>query len=161
MFQQLAAFDAVQTGYQQMGDGMLERHTAMQWFERALQQGRMKRLMGGLIGAKRQLNTLADMKERVLDQHYIGVQTVALKAIRGSENRTREFDREFNPLADFVEQRWVSVASAQLKGVKLPPVELIKVGDSYYVRDGHHRISVAQARGQYDIEAIVVEWVVD
>jgi hypothetical protein len=40
----------------------------------------------------------------------------------------------------------------------LPPVVLVQVGDVYFVRDGHHRISVARALGQLDIEAAVTVW---
>jgi hypothetical protein len=51
--------------------------------------------------------------------------------------------------------RWLSVARALEKGVALPPVELIQLGDRYFVRDGHHRISVARAMRQDEIEATV------
>jgi hypothetical protein len=37
-------------------------------------------------------------------------------------------------------------------------VELVQVGDVYFVLDGHHRISVARALGQQDIEAKVMVW---
>jgi hypothetical protein len=50
------------------------------------------------------------------------------------------------------------VAKARLKGVTLPPVELIQVGDVYFVRDGHHRISVARAFGQEHVDAEVTVW---
>jgi uncharacterized ParB-like nuclease family protein len=43
-------------------------------------------------------------------------------------------------------------------GRELPPVELVQLGDLYFVRDGHHRISVAQAMGQESIEAEVIVW---
>jgi hypothetical protein len=50
------------------------------------------------------------------------------------------------------------VAAARRRGKSLPPVDLIQVGDAYFVRDGHHRISVARALGQQDIEAKVIVW---
>jgi hypothetical protein len=40
----------------------------------------------------------------------------------------------------------------------LPPVQLIQVGDAYFVRDGHHRISVAHHLGQASIDAEVLIW---
>ena len=52
----------------------------------------------------------------------------------------------------------VNVAVARKTGVALPPVELIKVGEEYYVRDGHHRVSVAHAFGECYIDAVVFEW---
>ena len=47
----------------------------------------------------------------------------------------------------------MSVAGARIQDVPLPPVDLIQVGDRYFVRDGHHRISVARTFGQHFIEA--------
>jgi hypothetical protein len=54
--------------------------------------------------------------------------------------------------------RWLRVAAARDQGKVLPPVVLVQVGDVYFVRDGHHRISVARALGQLDIEAEVTVW---
>ena len=39
----------------------------------------------------------------------------------------------------------------------MPPVDLVKVGEIYFVRDGHHRVSVARALGRTDIDAYVTE----
>ena len=39
----------------------------------------------------------------------------------------------------------------------MPPVDLLKVGEFYFVRDGHHRVSIAGALGYHDIDAIVTE----
>jgi len=89
-----------------------------------------------------------------------GVQTVALRQIRGSEGRNRDFDRHFNPLMSHSQERWMRVAEAQQRGVPLPLVQLIRVGELYFVRDGHHRISVARALRQREIEADVVTWAV-
>jgi hypothetical protein len=86
------------------------------------------------------------------------VQTVAIGQIRGSEGRCEDFDSSFQPLKEHAEERWVSVARAQLRGLSLPPIELIQLGDVYFVRDGHHRISVAAALGQQEIDAVVTIW---
>jgi hypothetical protein len=83
---------------------------------------------------------------------------VPISQIQGSEGKSEEFDAEFRPLKPFSRDRWVSVAVAFLQGKSLPPVELIKVGQQYFVRDGHHRISVARAYGQYDVDAVVTVW---
>ena len=89
-----------------------------------------------------------------------GVQTVALRQIRGSEGRNRDFDRHFNPLMSHSQERWMRVAEAQQRGVPLPLVQLIRVGELYFVRDGHLRISVARALRQREIEADVVTWAI-
>ena len=83
---------------------------------------------------------------------------MAIDQIHGSENRSEDFDFSFHPLQGRSMQRWVSVALARQNGKVLPPVELIKVGEEYYVRDGHHRVSVAHAFGESFIEAEVTEW---
>lgn len=38
-----------------------------------------------------------------------------------------------------------------------PPVELYKIGEVYFVKDGNHRVSVARDRDQVDIDAYVTE----
>jgi len=50
------------------------------------------------------------------------------------------------------------VADALDEGLVLPPVQLIQVGADYYVRDGHHRVSVTRALGLDVIEAEVTVW---
>lgn len=87
---------------------------------------------------------------------FVGVQTVPVSQIRGtsSQGRVQDFDADFNLLNPRNEARWVSVAAAWQQG-KLPPVSLIQVGNTYFVQDGHHRISVVRAAGQDEIEAEV------
>ena len=92
------------------------------------------------------------------DRHYAGTQTVPIGQIRGSEGRSDDFDVAFHPLKAHTEARWVSVAVAYMRGLGLPPVELIQIGAVYFVRDGHHRISAAAALGQQEIDAIVTVW---
>lgn len=86
---------------------------------------------------------------------YVGTQVVPIRKIRGSEGRCKDFDKDFQPLQTHTKGRWLSVATAQQKGVTLPPVELLQVGDVYFVRDGHHRISVAKALGMENVDAEV------
>ena len=93
-------------------------------------------------------------------RRYAGIRTVPVSQIRGSEGRSNDFDRDFNPLQDHTKGRWLSIAAAREQGKTLPPVKLVQVGDVYFVLDGHHRISVARALGQRDIDAEVVVWLV-
>ena len=87
-----------------------------------------------------------------------GIHTVPVSQIRGSEGRSRYFDADFNPRYDQARGRWLSIARVRQQGKNLPPVVLVQVGDVYFVRDGHHRISVARALGQTDVEARVTVW---
>ncbi len=90
--------------------------------------------------------------------HYAGIQAVSIAQIHGSEGRCSDFDADFRPLAEHDRGRWLRIARARLQGAELPPVDLIRVRDGYFVRDGHHRISVAHAFGEEYIEAEVTEW---
>jgi hypothetical protein len=87
-----------------------------------------------------------------------GIQTVRLNEIRGSVGRCDDFDAAFHPLKANTEQRWLRVATARQDGLGLPPVQLIRVGDNYFLLDGHHRVSVARSRGELEIEAEVTVW---
>jgi hypothetical protein len=95
-------------------------------------------------------------ERRIRNQHDAGSRTVAINRINGSEGRTGDFDRDFNPLHTRTRDRWMSIAIARSQGNTLPSVELIQLGDGYFVRDGHHRISVARAFGEEYIDARVI-----
>jgi hypothetical protein len=90
-------------------------------------------------------------------QHYLGLQVVALDQILGSESRRHDFDRAFFPRQSRTRDRWLNIDQAYYQQVALPPVELVKLGHIYFVRDGNHRISVARAHGQDFIDAYVTE----
>jgi hypothetical protein len=88
---------------------------------------------------------------------YRGIQTVPVKQIVGSLNRYDEFDRAFKPVDDHLAERWQNIDYAFYKAIGLPPILLYKVGQVYFVVDGHHRVSVAREQGQTDIDAEVRE----
>lgn len=90
-------------------------------------------------------------------QRELGVQVVPLDAIVGSVDRTVDFDRQFHPTSSKTRARWESIAMALRRGEALPPISLFKIGPLHFVRDGHHRVSVAKAHGLADIEAYVTE----
>jgi hypothetical protein len=90
-------------------------------------------------------------------QHDLGLQVVPLDAIVGSVDRTADFDRGFRPTSPRLRSRWERIAAAQRRGESMPPVSLFKIGDLYFVRDGHHRVSVAKSLGRPDIDAYVTE----
>ncbi len=88
---------------------------------------------------------------------YRGVQTVRVEQIVGSLNRYHQFDRAFLPVEDRIASRWQNVDRAFYQDISLPPVVLYKIGQVYFVVDGHHRVSVAREQGQEFIEAEVRE----
>ena len=141
----------------------LAERVSEELYAQARARARRGRLWSALTGRSRRLLALAEIEatHAVRARHQAGVRTVAVDQIRGSENRSDDFDREFYPLHDHNKGRWLSVAEAWERGTVLPPVELIEVGGVYFVRDGHHRISLARTLGQQDIEAHVLTWQVD
>lgn len=88
-------------------------------------------------------------------EHYVGTKVIALDAIVGSVDKTRDFDRRFRPTSARSRQRWERLARASRTGEEIPPIDVYQVGDYYFVRDGHHRVSVARSLGLRDIEARV------
>ena len=116
----------------------------------------LKRQAPGLIELRAYLGD-----RRVLGRHYDGIKSVSIEEIVGSEGKSEDFDRSFNPRQDRTRTRWLNIAKARLADRELPPVELIQVGDSYFVRDGHHRISVARALGENYIDAEVTQWQIE
>lgn len=93
----------------------------------------------------------------VVGQHDLGLQQVPLASIVGTVDRTVEFDRGFRPTSSRLRSRWERIAAAQRRGEALPPISLYRIGDLHFVRDGHHRVSVARALGREDIDAYVTE----
>jgi hypothetical protein len=69
--------------------------------------------------------------------------------------RARDFDRQFRP-SKRMRARWLKVWIAEQTGSTLPPIEVVQIGHNYAIRDGHHRVSVARARGAVTIDAFVV-----
>ena len=127
-------------------------------FKRTHFRGKMYRLFTRLTGRPFGLRNLSSYESKVRDRHHAGLQTVPVEQIIGSEGRSHEFDNRFNPLHNYLEKKWVDVAVAWQRGVIFPPVQLTQVGDSYFVRDGHHRISVARTFGQKFIDAEITVW---
>jgi hypothetical protein len=93
-----------------------------------------------------------------VSRHGVGgvVRDIPLDAITGSvePNRAAQFDHEFRPSA-LTRSRWLRVWQADQRGAGLPPISVIAVGDEYAIRDGHHRVSVARARGAHSIAAAI------
>ena len=85
-----------------------------------------------------------------------GRRDIPLEAIVGSlePHRAAQFDSEFRP-APPTRSRWLSVWLAEQRGTVLPPISVVPIGDAYAIRVGHHRVSVARARGALTIDAIV------
>ena len=130
------------------------RRAAWKLFEKAYTRGQRSRWWAFLT---RKPNTLLQIPghSRAAQRTTTAV-VIPLAKIVGTAGRCQDFDADFNPLTGHTRDRWIGIAAARKQGAVLPAVELVQAGDQYYVRDGHHRISVARAMGQLDIEALIV-----
>ncbi|MBA4376861.1 MAG: transcriptional regulator, partial [Anaerolinea sp.] len=90
-------------------------------------------------------------------QHYLGFRQIETAKIIGSVSRYQDFDRAFLPRQTHTRARWESIDRAYFKDVILPPIEVYKIGEIYFVKDGNHRVSVAQERGQIYMDAYIIE----
>ena len=91
------------------------------------------------------------------NQTYLGTKIVEVEKIVGSVGRQRDFERSFLSARASVEARWKRVDGAFYRMKDLPPVSLYKIGDTYFVLDGHHRVSVARYHSVPTLEAVVTE----
>jgi hypothetical protein len=127
-------------------------------YERARRKAfwrRMRSFLGhkcnDLLPASRVMDALRGRETRDL-----GLQVVPIERIVGSSGRYRDFDLAFLPLREEQDGRWQRIAMADRQGIKLPPPLLYQVGGAYFVEDGNHRVSVANASGRETIEARVI-----
>ena len=130
-----------------MSDSISEQARAD--FQQARFRAFMNRIWATLSGQPSTLLSYDEIKEKlhIGGPIYRGVKTVRVDQIAGSLNRYHEFDRVFLPASDKLEARWTSVNRAFYQEISLPPVVLYKVGEVYFVVDGHHRVSVAREAG--------------
>ncbi|NNJ08977.1 DUF4032 domain-containing protein [Chloroflexales bacterium ZM16-3] len=138
-------------------------NTTREDFSRARRSAFIAQLLTIITRSSNDLLPFEEVRTRlnVRGQHYLGHQTVEIAHIIGSEGRYVDFDRSFAPRTEATRFRWMSIDRAHYEDVGLPAVDLYKLGDIYFVKDGHHRISVAHQRGQLEIDAIVTELTVD
>jgi uncharacterized protein (TIGR00730 family) len=96
-------------------------------------------------------------KLKIRGQHYAGMQTIPLDRIAGSVGRYQEFNRAFLPTQEHIRERWKRIYEVAHSMEGFPPIDVYQIGDVYFVRDGHHRVSVAKELGATTIEATVTE----
>jgi nucleotide-binding universal stress UspA family protein len=83
------------------------------------------------------------------------LEDVPLDAIVGSVGRYADFTSEFMPKNNADRDRWVRVKMAMTGIEGVPPIEVYKLGEAYFVRDGNHRVSVAREMGFTHLQAYV------
>lgn len=128
-------------------------------FDRARNKAFVNDLLSIFGGRENRLLPFHELRNRLNPEaeSYRGLQTVPITAIVGSMDRYQDFDRAFLPRKKFTRGRWKNIDRAYYEEVRLPPIQLYKVGDVYFVKDGNHRVSVARERGVEFIDAEVIE----
>ena len=139
------------------------QEAAAQRFEEAHRKALVAAIMDSIRGRREAMLSFDEVRSRlnVRGQRSLGQQVIPLNAVIGSEGRYEDFDRHFLPRSKALKARWSSITRAMLADVPLPPIEVYKIADVYFVRDGNHRVSVARERGQEYIDAFVTELLVD
>jgi uncharacterized membrane protein YfbV (UPF0208 family) len=138
---------------------MTYQQIANQDFERAVMRAFLRKILSLLTGANNELLRYDEVREQIpiRGQHYLGFMQVPIEKIVGSMGRYHDFDRAFLPTQTRTKDRWISIDKAHYTQLDLPPVELYKLGEIYFVKDGNHRISVARERGQVFVDAYVTQ----
>jgi hypothetical protein len=128
-------------------------------FDRARWKAFWRRVTTLVTGKSNQLLPFDEVRGRIplKGQHFLGLRQVPIDKIVGSQGRYLDFDRAFLPVQNRTRDRWVSIDKAHYSQTALPAVDLFKMGDIYFVKDGNHRVSVARERGQEFIDAFVIE----
>jgi hypothetical protein len=98
------------------------------------------------------------VKDRLgfFEQSYVGIRAIPLKAIVGTTGRGSDFDKNFLPRRSDLKERWTRIERAFPEG-GWPPIVVYKLGNSYFVVDGHHRVAIALQRRNEFIDAEVTE----
>ncbi len=132
---------------------------ALMDFHKARKKAAMEAIVGRLSGKSMELLSYKDVAKKLhlRGKSDRGVQEIPVEAIVGSFGRYADFSRSFLPRHDWDAERWASVRAASASLGDLPPIDVYKVGDVYFVEDGNHRVSIARLRGIESIAAHVVE----
>ena len=132
-------------------------HQAAEKFGVAQRQAFFQHLLALLTGRSDELLSFDEVRRllRARQQRDQGTHMIPLERIVGSEGRYQDFTRTFLPLQGADKNRWMRLDRAVNVLEDLPPIEVYQIGEVYFVRDGHHRVSVARANGFAEIEAEV------
>ena len=128
-------------------------------FSRAKNKARMQTILNTLTWRNPDLLSFYEVTSLIKpkSETYLGMRTIPVDRIIGSEGRYHDFSAAFFPKRELLRNRWESIDSAMIGDVILPPISVYSLGGYYFVRDGNHRVSVAKSKGVEFIDAEVVE----
>ncbi len=132
---------------------------ARERYARNVRKAQMQDLLGLITGSDNNLVNFEEVTKRLHIRQEVGkaIEIVPVEKIVGSLGRYHDFTREFLPRPTVSEYRWSQLDAALNALDPVPPVELYRIHDVFFVKDGNHRVSVARANGIDVIEAYVTE----
>ena len=135
------------------------RARVLEDFDQARKEAALKEILAGLRGKKTGLLSFDEIQDRFSADPSASesVQTIPLDAVRGSVGRYNDFNADFLPTNAHDRERWAGVKLAMESNVDLPPIQVYRIGEIYFVIDGNHRVSIAKHRGDTEIRAKVTE----
>ena len=146
-----------------MSTNRYQYQLAIQDFQSARQRAAVQEILARFTGRSTQLLSYEEVAEKLNLQIRTerGIQTIPIDAIVGSVGRYTDFTRTFLPRRGKSQHRWAGVKTAMESSEGLPPIEVYKVGEVYFVVDGNHRVSIARQERMKTIEARVIEFKTD
>jgi hypothetical protein len=133
--------------------------SAQRQFRQAHRRAATQTFLKRLLGRCTELWSFEEALERVRGA-TMGprkLQDICLEKVVGSVGRVHDYTPEFLPKIGQDEHRWVQVSRAINGFSGVPPIEVYHLGDHYFVKDGHHRVSVLKSMGVPCTEAYVTE----
>ncbi|HMN12596.1 MAG TPA: hypothetical protein PKD55_09770, partial [Bellilinea sp.] len=124
-------------------DAFFRRHAESE-YEYVLRKGFQRSILNWLYGRSGKLLSFDEIRGLLKPQNEssIGMREIPMDKIVGSVSRYNDFDDAFLPRQRHTRDRWVNIDVANLKYIDLPPIDVYKIGDLYFVKDGNHRVSV-------------------
>jgi ParB-like nuclease domain len=117
---------------------------------------RVQRVIGRRSGPPLLVLEEAEKRLRPFNRRYLGIRSIPLRQVVGTDGRAGDFDRDFEPRRRRSRARLRSVGAAFPDGA-FPPIVVSRLGDAYFVVDGHHRVALARRLGMETIDAEVTE----
>jgi len=134
-------------------------HEGVSRFQNARMRAFWEEMVSLMRGKPAELMSFDDIRARLRlsEESYKGLQDIPLEKIVGSVGRYRDFTSSFLPKSGKMQERWSRIYAQANSLSGLPPIEVYKVGEVYFVRDGNHRVSVARQIKSKTIHAHVTE----
>jgi len=138
-----------------------EYRSALSDFQYARNLGALQQILSKITGRSTDLLSFDEIsrKLRIVGGSDRGLKSIPIDAIVGSVGRYSDFTRGFFPRQSSDIARWARVKAlmSDLTHGSLPPIEVYKIGEAYFVKEGQHRVSAARRLKFTHIDAHVIE----